>query len=486
MVSCVIVLVGAIIGVVAYNNYQASLEPEEESSSIVLKNFFEYDTEDIASINLVTSSDSITLVPGDYSADGTLKWVLEDHTDWSLKNTYTSLVSMAKLFQVYKEIDTGVDEARLADFGLDNPSSIFTVNLKDGTSSQVYIGNRSTDGEYAYCMLPGDDTVYACNSTYATYGSYTKEYLRLASITSLDTDADLYSIFVQQKGEKAIEIRYTGDDKADDSDSSDAYSSYITSSYEFVQPYDGEVVSVIQGLASSYFANLTTPEYIETIEVTCTDFDQYGLGDEPEYRETIVTRTEESDGTYTYATTDYLFGYTYGDGAYIYFREAGSDFVMGVDATCLDVRQFTPFYYVNKLVFLESINNISSGTISYEGETHNFSVKRSDASSDEDLATYRFDGELIDDETILAMYRLFISIAPDYEILDQVPDYDENEKLEFTVTYNDGQEQTITYYRLSEFYYVTQVEDNIWFACSHTYVDKFLAQLEACVEATSN
>ena len=50
-----ILLVAAVIGVTKYNEYQASLEPEESSSSIVLKNLIENEKANIKSINLLTA-----------------------------------------------------------------------------------------------------------------------------------------------------------------------------------------------------------------------------------------------------------------------------------------------------------------------------------------------------------------------------------------------------------------------------------------------
>ena len=55
--------------------------------------------------------------------------------------------------------------------------------------------------------------------------------------------------------------------------------------------------------------------------------------------------------------------------------------------------------------------------------------------------------------------------------------------MEFTLTYTDGTEETISYYRLSEFYYVTKINDDIWFACGDSYIEQVIEKLEACVQA---
>ena len=52
-----------------------------------------------------------------------------------------------------------------------------------------------------------------------------------------------------------------------------------------------------------------------------------------------------------------------------------------------------------------------------------------------------------------------------------------------TFNYIDGTQETVTYYRLSEFYYVTAADDDIWFACSDAYVDAIVTAMEECLEA---
>ena len=76
-----------------------------------------------------------------------------------------------------------------------------------------------------------------------------------------------------------------------------------------------------------------------------------------------------------------------------------------------------------------------------------------------------------------------ISVAPDYEISGETPEYDESDKLEFQVNYNDGTKDIITFYRMSEFYYVTQADDDIWFACSDSHIENIAEKLAACLDA---
>lgn len=484
MVVGILILVAAVIGVTKYNEYQASLEPEESSSSMVLKNLIENEKANIKSINLLTQEDSITLIPnGNKETTGEIIWALEGHEDWKLKNTHSSIASMATLFQVYKEIEKDVtDEARLDEFGLKDPSSIMTVTLKDGTVQQVKIGIVSSDGEYAFCQLVGDDTVYACNSTYSGYANFTKQTIRLETIsTSIKTDQDLKYMFMQKKGSRPVEIQF--DDSWLDNVTSQS-DVFLMENYKFVEPYTASHIRVRRDLLETYFPALLTPEVAEMVEADCTDFDKYGVGDEPEYHEII--KTMSTDGK-TENVTDYYFGYTYGENnQYMYFREGGSNMVLGIYVDCMEYRSFEPFDFTNKLVYLNTITNIKSGSVTIDGETYEFSVKRQElseeATAEEALSVYRIDGNLVDTDAFLLAYQNMIAVAPDYEIVGEVPDYDESDKVSMTFVYNNGTEETIEYYRLSEFYYVTAADDDIWFACSDAYIEAIADSMVACVE----
>ena len=261
-----ILLVAAVIGVTKYNEYQASLEPEESFQSVVLKNLFENEKSNIESINLLTKEDSITLIPQSVNtSSGEIKWVLEGYEHWKLTNTHSSIISMAALFQVYKEIETDVtDEARLAEFGLKDPNALVTIKLKDGKEIQVKIGVTSSDGKYAFCQMVGDNTVYACNSTYSGYAHMTKQTLRLATVSQeILTNESLDYLFVQQKGDRAVEIEYDPTELETVSTQADAY---LVFTYKFNEPYTESHIRVRKDLIDTYFTNLTSPKVVEMVD----------------------------------------------------------------------------------------------------------------------------------------------------------------------------------------------------------------------------
>lgn len=485
MLCALAVLVALVVFVMIHNKQVADSQPEESSNSIVYKTLWNNNKEDIASIRLVSKLDTIVLNPtGEKTSDGQDAYVLEGHEDWKLSHLYQNLVSLSTIFQAYKKIEDNVtDPDRLNDFGLKDPT-VLTVTMKDGSSMSMDIGNVSSDGTYAFCRMEGDNTVYACNSTYAGYASYTMSTLRLNTITEIDTtNGTLTELYVHKKGSRPVHLKLKDDGGTKPAASGQA--TYITSDLEFVEPYQNTTLEVAADLSTTYFKKLVTPEVVETVDPNCSDFSKYGLTEEdPEYRETITTRSG-TEGNYTYNTTDYLFGYVYGDSSdRIYFREADSSLVLGVDVSCMDDRQWEPFDFVNKLMFLKPITSVETGSITFSrkaadstglagGEcTHNFVIKREDIDSESSVAaedvrtSYQMDDKLVTTDSFGGLYRAMIEIAPKYEIDDQVPQYDPDDKMEFTLNMTDGTSFTLTYYRMDEFYYVTKIDDHTWFTTS--------------------
>ncbi len=469
MVAVLLLLVAAVVVVMVHNKQKEGEEASSSSSSIVYANLVENDKENIASITIKTEKDELTFLPGEHTLEGNLQWVLKGHEDWTLIHNYQEIISMGTTFQVYKMIEENVtDPQRLDEFGLKDPISVVTVVLKDGTVQEFHIGNSSSDRTYAFCQMVGDDTVYACNVGYKTYATYTRNTIRLPQVTKIDTEATVMSLFMEERGYRPVRI-VMDEDYTFEMKSGEAV--YLRSPYKFEEPYENDRVMVAYDLQREYLANLTTPEIIMTIDADCQDFTPYHLNeDDCRIRETIVTRTGQ-EGNYTYTTTDYIFGDIFGDNSeFIYFREGNSNHVMGVDVSCLASRRFKSFEYINRLIFLNPITNVQKGSIDLNGRVYTFEIEREEIDEDsyvdaEDrLTIYKVNGSLVEADHFEALYRTLIEIAPDYEILDEVPEYDKNDYLTYTFYEEDGSVDTLEFYRMSEFYYVTKIDEHTWFA----------------------
>ncbi len=485
MAVCLLVLIGAVIGVSIHNKQKAAAEGEESSESFIYSTLIDVDVNNIASIFVTYDGDSYTLIPGETTVTG-INWSMKEHPEWTLSYSSMSIVNLGTKFNTYKLIEENVtDPDRLAEFGLKDPLVRLITTMKDGSLYEVHVGTRSSDHSYAFCQVVGDNNVYACDGNNYTYLTAKAKGMRQVTIqSSMDSEGFPCELFIQGKGGLPIDIYYDDQYAADMTEAGVA----LASGFRFREPYHNDVLAVRTDLQKGYFATLAMPEVIEVIDADCQNLDQYGLGDEPEYHEIITTRKGTADN-YVYNTTDYVFGFRYGENnEYVYFREGNSNIVFGVDASCLSARSSTPFDFVNKLMFIRSIKMVDHGTLTIDGETYTFRALRQELdesagiTEDNRLEVYYFNEQLVESDPFLNLYRMMISVSPAYEMLEE-PAYDKNDVVTFTLYMTDGTENTVTYYRMSEFYYVAQIDEDHWFAVSTNCFDDIRTSLEALKKA---
>lgn len=488
MAVVLLVLIGAVAVVSIINAQKEANQPVEESSDIVSTVMFDLGgNANIASLEITCGNDVYTLIPDGYNASGSQVWKMKEHMDWEISYVYSYILGMGNKFYAYKDVETDVtDPARLDEFGLKNPKAIIRVTSIYGETHEIRIGERSSDRTYAFCQVDDDKTVYACDATFYTYATLTSGGIRQASIRNVvDTEGTLVELHCQKSGERPVHIVY---DETVDATYNVGAATYIGTNLKFEEPYNNKDLMVYTGLQGSYFAKLPELEVAEVVDPNCQDLAQYGLSDEdPQLRETLTSRNGNPDN-YTYNTTDYVFGYTYHDGEYIYFREGDSNLVMGVVISGMEGRIFTPFEFVNQLMFYEVITNVESGTLTIDGQTYELDILRQELDEENGiteenrLTVYYLDGQLVETDAFTGLYRAMISVAPDYEIYATEPVMDTSDIVTFTLNLTNGEQNVVTYYRTSEFYYVAQVADDLWFAASTRYMDDIRAALAECMQ----
>ena len=241
------------------------------------------------------------------------------------------------------------------------------------------------------------------------------------------------------------------------------------------------------GNLSDYFGSYESVSIEKLVEADAADLDKYGLGDTNfEHHVKVTTRVQdtssENSGSdtvkYEYHTADYYFGISAGDGL-IYFRQGGSNDVYTVKESSLDCFNFKPFDYIQKIIFLYDIQKVDSYSVTGNGQSYEGSILRqdesevssTDESSAERLAVYYLNGVLKEEKAFKTQYQNVIGIMMDYEIEPgEELQYDKNDKVTITYHYTNGETEKVEFYRLNEFYYVTQWGES-WMACNAQQFD---------------
>ncbi len=505
LVLCLVLvlLVGTLSAVVILKKNETDEDSSSSYSASTYGVILENEENTLKSIAVKNKTDEYTLLlkketkeSSDESGEPeeTLTWYIEGHEDWTLNSTSISnLVAIGTRLNASALVNEDAANVDLAEFGLKNPVATVTITLEDGTQKKVLFGDNTPDGIYYYGMVEGDPALYTLGSSPGNAATATLSSLRNVSSSSVSTEDELYYFFAQQKGERPIEIQYLGE--IPETENWEYHMSY----YMLKQPYDNPTMEVT-GNISELFKAIGTITIVDQIEENCTDLDRYGVGDEPEYRLKMTTRTQlasddsDAEPEYEYTTVDYYFGFTYGDDdSMIYFREGDSDEVFGIQKSFLDDVDFKPFTYIQKLVYLNNIDRVDVLKVTGDKGTYTLSIKReqveetSDESDDSEdpLVAYRVNDTLTKEDLFKKAYQGVIGIMPDYEIYKEKPEYDETDAITFEFSFLDGTSYTVKYYKLSEFYYVTQIDEDTWFACNYDQFNTMWSALEACLTQDS-
>ena len=492
----IVLIAGATAGISILRDRGVIPDPESsEESSVHFESsstqILDYDAEDIESIKVKNTAAAYTLVSStatekDSSGNSVSvqKWTMTEHPDWELStDAVKNLVGIATGLRQVAIVAEDKSTANLAGFGLASPVANVTITYSDGREVTLSVGDTTPDGIYRYAMLSTLNEIFTVYKSVDTYAEYTLTNLRNIVINAIHTDETLYYLFAQKKDERPIEIEYSKDEREN---------IYDPSYLRFISPYTWDS-AIVSGNIPENFTKYETPTISELIESEAADLAKYCLAEDNfEYHLKLTTRMEvqtdssaaqtessvKAEKTYEYHDVDYYFGTDAGDGL-IYFRQGDSTDVYTVDSSVLKSYSFEPFDYLQHLLYLFPINDLDSFSFTAKRtpdaayETHKGSVLRqdeADVASTEDssakrLEVYYFDEILTDEDLFKDIYQLLIGIRLDYEILDEKPAYDPNDKITIKYTSVGGKTVTVELYRLSDLYYVTPYGDT-WMACN--------------------
>ena len=501
-------------------------EVESDSSYEGYGHVLDFTTDDVASIHITNALDDFTInYTEEKENDPDFHWTIEGHEEWTLDHTsVNNTIELATSLFANRmaDPDAVANERNLEDFGLAEPISTISVTFKDGTGETIYVGNKTADGMYYYGMVEGDNAIYTLGRNAGNTGSFTTRNLRF--INSLDIHKDsseIYYLLIENADGRNTEITYAGIN--DTGDTLEYYNAGVMKlSYGGDFAYDKQFF-VTGNLADMFSAMPDTILPEEQIEDHATDLDQYGLGEKPVHRVVLTFRTEitesemsqyleaieagydttltaddfvldeETGYHYLYTTNEYTFGneYTNEDGkAMVYFRFSKSNDVLGVPKSEVDKFVFDPYLYVQRVLYMNNIDNVASMKVTIKGEEHNLEFKRGEEKVDEDGNTtrdevFKIDGQLIEEKAFRTFYTKCIGVMSDYEIYGEDPEIDKEDCFKIEFVFLDGSTHEITYYRTSDFYYVTEVGEKTWFACSYTQFQDIIDQLDVCMNGES-
>lgn len=401
--AVLVVLVGALVALVLLN--PAGGEASSSSSSSSAITVLEKNISNLDNVVVKNAKGEITVrrsADDSYTIDA-LKTLPVDQTD--AKNVF-SRTAVVEALKVIKE-----NPEDLAEYGLDNPKTTITANMKDGSSYHIYLGILSPLGDGYYCMVEGDPKLYLVGTAemdlfsnyankdfvYRTFTSNTES----AEIEALVQKVELYR---SDLGRKLVFEQLTNDPDA-------VYRPTYASAFTMISPIkayvDGENFYNVAGPATSMRA-----DSVVTIFPTADQLKEYGF-DNPQ----AVYSAVKTDGT----TVNVKVGKDcFGDPAKenaepstevtgYYIMVDGIDAVFYIQAYSLSFMDVSEFAVLSQIAFGPDIYKLESFTIEAQGKTYQFDLTQTQVNENRTEASGTLNGVKLDDAQLSNFYVYVVS-----------------------------------------------------------------------------
>ncbi len=411
------------------------------------------------------------------NADGGVHFFSPDGADWQIAETpeYYRLDKAGAVTAVRyvarvqgQEIESGVDESGLAEFGLDTPEATITLREKGGKTTVLEFGVQNPSGSGRFARNADSDTVVLVPSYVTRTATATSSNFRDMSLPTINIETLM--AFSYRSGDTVF--------IAEPRTSIDPFVTHI-GPFEIVAPFRGRyaledyVLSKI--LAETAPLPVSVREWRDDLDPTDPSL---GLDeDSSDYinffdREggALALRIGASDGN----------GRRY---AMLADREEAIFILADSDVAFLNTR---PFELLSKFVFLASITEVSQIKVETDGET--YFMNREERGKEDDSKDDRFtvNNLPLEHEQFTSLYQKFIGIQWEGEITERKTLEFPEVRITATNEAPGVENVVLRFWAYDDTYYQATVGNNpVEFLVGRYQVEKFLEELRALSEYAS-
>lgn len=326
-------------------------------------------------------------------------WTIEGAEGIELDDTLLSDI-VYYFTTVAAEQEIGDATQDLKQFGLDNPSSVITIRLKDGTERIFFLGNEAPSNDSHYFMEKDGDKIYTINSSRAN--QYLKQLsdFRNPQVLSLSANT-INGLTIRSNGKTFTAKKETVEG---------------TETWKLIVPY--EISANAEKITEDILTPLSSIKADAYIEDNTKDFSKYGLST-PLYTVEVSYNDNQQLTIYFGKTAD----------EYTCFRIGSSQNVYGALTSSLSFLDVKAVDYINKIAFIPNIDEVKTIDISYQSQKYHleFSVN-----SEEKV--YRINGQDASEEKMRTLYSDLFYLPLVDELSEAVNTAAE---VTFRVTYQD-------------------------------------------------
>ena len=334
----------------------------------------------------------------------------------------------------------------LSDYGLDNEGKSLVLKLKDGAQKKLIIGNSANfEGEY-YAKL--DDTICTISDYEAKAILKNPDDYRSLDICTIDnTSVTEYEI---KKGAQTVFAVHF------DEESSNA--EFGMAGYKMTYPYNGVIAS--SDKINAIAEKLTSLSAVTIVEENPKNLAAYGL-DAP-----CTLTIKDANGKVTVKMGNYT-----GDNT-VYVMQGDLPVVYTAECPFYEiVKEAKAQDYIDRLIHIFNIENVSGITISTDGESYDLSITK----KGEDEYSYKINGKHSVEKNFKAIYQKIIGVTA-AEFSERA--VSGTEKCTITFNFTDGSKKTFKYCVYDERYSIVKANNGMTCLTLTKNLDEILEKLK--------
>ncbi len=415
-----IAIIGLLIGAVFFMLTFDTLPEEEEPSSDLSIEYarqslvlYSCVIEDLKAIHVKNPTGEYTVSKDE---DGNINFLGREGAPllpYSSEGLYSSVAKVTCEALIEAETE------HLEYYGLDEPQVVIQIEMKDGTVTELQIGDAAPKGGGYYIRNASNTDVFLAQTYFSE--RFLKNHVQYYQ-TSISKEFDYTGFeslsieYSEASGKDDIYIRKTTDEEATDLN----YSGGMVMEKPFHWGGDSTPIQgIVEILASLEADDIITDTLDEELQA------QYGFDDPTRVvieawvdTQNYVSQLTSLENPYYGATEDgsdlliqseYLLGNI--DGRTLYVMYDGEPVIYGVDIDNFAFVDYGVDTYCQRIINLRNINDLNGIIVELNGETYSFSIENPDAGDD---MVVMWDGTTkIDPDLFRSFYVSIISVTHD-------------------------------------------------------------------------
>ncbi len=342
-----------------------------------------------------------------------------------------------------KEVENGKD--RLLEYGISKDDNFFEITLKNGKTHRFCIGNKSTAGDYYYCLDATHEKVWLVASSSSANLIQTPKLKAQSEVLSVAIDHEnIYYVSVSLGQKELFSVKSVSNTTAL------PYNFYST--YELTYPYH----TIAQSPEFTEF--LKSLSYVLTPEthmgLASEKSAEYGIG---RGYNLVVKDSQKTHNIRFGNKTDIGVYMTYNDYPYVYLVS---------DKILTSLENADPISFITPYIDLYEVDTLKEITVDYEGLKYTVTV-------DNTNKKYTVNGKNLSKDKFKEFFDALTDITA-YKDIESNPQ--KGEKF-FTISYalKDGKIYKRTYFKSSSaMSYITATDEGLERTVKKSSADKML------------